>query len=240
MIFRAFLDILFPPLCHVCKTFIPAAGPLHLCPACHRDVRFISSPCCVVCGIPFATDGGIDHRCGPCQTAPPPFTAARSAVLLAGPVQQLVHRFKYGHKVHLRRPLALLSGESLTPFVRAAGPEVMVPVPLHPHRLRERGFNQAILIGEVLAAAWGVPLLRDTLRRQRPTVPQVGLSAAERRDNVRGAFAVAAPARIAGRKILLLDDVYTTGSTLAECARELKRAGAVEIVAVTVARTPAH
>ncbi|BDV44737.1 amidophosphoribosyltransferase [Geotalea uraniireducens] len=239
MILRAFLDILFPPLCHVCKSFIPAAGPLHLCPACHRDVRFISSPCCVTCGVPFATEEGIDHRCGACQTTPPPFTAARSAVLLAGPVQQLVHRFKYGHKVHLRRPLALLAGETLAPFVQTAGPELMVPVPLHPRRLRERGFNQAILVGEVLAATWGVPLLRDTLRRQRPTTPQVGLSAGERRENVCGAFTVAAPDRIAGKKILLVDDVYTTGSTLAECARELRRAGAAEVVAVTVARTSA-
>lgn len=217
---------------------MPEAGELHLCPDCRGAMTPVASPLCPVCGVPFETEGGIDHPCGACLTLPPPFAAARGAVLYAGPVQELIHRFKYGHKVHLRRPLALLAIEHLTPFVRDVAPDLIVPVPLHRARLRERGFNQAILIGEVMARRWGTPLLHDTLRRVRPTAPQVALSAAARRENVRGAFAVAVPERIAGQRVLLVDDVCTTGSTLAECARVLRRAGAASVVAVTVARAP--
>lgn len=235
---RALLDVLFPPLCHLCKAPVPEAGPLHLCDPCRGGVSPIVSPLCPVCGVPHGTEGGVDHRCGACILAPPPFDAARGAFLFAGPVQELVHRFKYGHKVHLRRPLALLAIGELTPFVRAQAPGVIVPVPLHRSRLRERGFNQAILLGELMARHWSLPLLRDSLRRVRPTAPQVALSAEERRENVRGAFALATPAGVAGRRVLLVDDVFTTGSTLAECTRVLKRGGAAAVTAVTVARAP--
>ncbi|WP_144400148.1 ComF family protein [Geobacter pickeringii] len=238
MLLRGLLDVLFPPLCHVCRKPVPEAGELHLCPDCRGAMTPVASPCCPVCGIPFGTEGGIDHPCGDCLTAPPPFDAARGALVFAGPVQELIHRFKYGHKVHLRRPLALLAVEHLTPFVRGVAPDLIVPVPLHRVRLRERGFNQAILIGEVMARHWGAPLLRDTLRRVRPTAPQVALSAPQRRENVRGAFSVAVPERVEGRRVLLVDDVCTTGSTLAECARVLRRAGVASVAAVTVARAP--
>lgn len=238
MLLRAFLDIVFPPLCHLCKAPVPEAGELHLCDACLGAMPPVSSPLCPVCGVPHGTEGGIDHPCGDCLLAPPPFEAARGAYLFDGPVQELVHRFKYGHKVHLRRPLALLLLRQLSPFVRAAAPDLIVPVPLHRKRLRERGFNQAILVGELLAKEWRLPLLRAALRRTRPTVPQVGLSSAERRENVRGAFEVVDPSRIEGRRVLLLDDVCTTGSTLAECARALKRARAAAVVTVTIARAP--
>lgn len=237
-LFRALLDVLFPPLCHLCRAPVPEAGPLHLCATCFGGASPVVTPLCPVCGVPHGTEGGIDHRCGACILAPPPFDAARGAFLFAGPVQELVHRFKYGHRVHLRRPLALLAIGELTPFVLEQAPEVIVPVPLHRSRLRQRGFNQAILLGEVMARAWSLPLLRDSLRRVRPTAPQVSLSADERRENVRGAFALASPAVVAGRRVLLVDDVFTTGSTLAECARVLKRGGAAAVAAVTVGRTP--
>ena len=198
----------------------------------------ITSPLCPRCGVPHGTEGGIDHPCGSCILTPPPFDAARGALLYDGPLQELIHRHKYGHKAHLRRPLALLAIRHLTPFVRSVSPDMIVPVPLHPTRLRERGFNQAVLMGSVLAREWHLPLLRHTLRRVRPTVAQVTLSASERRANVRCAFAVADPARVAGKRILLLDDVATTGSTVSECARVLKGAGASAVFVATVALAP--
>jgi ComF family protein len=149
-----------------------------------------------------------------------------------------VHRFKYGHKVHLRRPLAILAAERLNSFVAKAAPDLIIPVPLHHSRLRERGFNQAILMGELLARRWRIPLHRATLRRVRATVPQVGLTSAQRRENIRGAFAVPSPAEVTGRRVLLLDDVFTTGSTITECALVLRKAGAAAVYATTVARTP--
>lgn len=236
MFFRAILDILFPPICHYCKTFIPDAGDIHLCGTCMEDVVSIESPHCKTCGLPFQTEGGIDHVCGGCLMTRRPFDAARAAAVFSGPVQELVHRFKYGKKVHLRRPLALLTVSRLSPFIGEVCPDIVIPVPLHARRLRERGFNQAVLLGEVLAKEWRLPLSRRDLQRIRWTDPQVGLTAAEREANVRGAFAVADPSRMRGKRVLLVDDVYTTGSTVAECARVLKRAGAEAVLVATVAR----
>lgn len=159
-------------------------------------------------------------------------------MIYEGHCRDLVHAFKYHHKTHLRRPLALLAADALRDFVATCAPEVVVPVPLHVRRLRERGFNQAVLLGEIWAREWGLPLQRSVLRRIRWTEPQINLAAAQRRDNVRGAFDVRDANIVEGRRILLVDDVYTTGSTVKECAGVLKAAGAEEVVVVTVARAP--
>ena len=234
--FKALLDIVFPPLCHACKEFIPDAGVLHLCTRCRGEVHTISSPLCTVCGIPFATPGGIDHVCGACLATHPRFAAARAAVLFDGVARDLIHRFKYDRKVHLARPLSLLMLETLTLFATSLGAELLIPVPLHRRRLRERGFNQAVLLGRPLATTWNIPLVVDNLKRIRWTEPQVTLSATEREANVRGAFALNNPAAVRGNKIILLDDVYTTGSTVAECSRVLRQAGAAAVYVITVAR----
>jgi ComF family protein len=236
MLFRAFLDILFPPLCHVCRTHVPGDEEIHICAACREKIAPIASPFCPVCGVPFATEDGIDHPCGPCLTDRPPFARARSATVFQGAVQELVHRFKYGRKMHLARPLGLLTARALSDFARQAAPDCIVPVPLHNRRLRERGFNQSQLLGRMLAKRWSIPLSVNNLRRIRWTEPQVGLSSSERERNVRGAFAIADPAHIREKRVLLVDDVYTTGSTVAECARTLARAGAEEVFVITVAR----
>jgi ComF family protein len=235
-LFRALLDIVFPPLCHACKEFIPDAGDLHLCTGCRGEVHVVSSPLCTVCGIPFATPGGIDHPCGACLATHPRFAAARAAVLFDGVARDLIHRFKYDKKVHLARPLTHLATETLTSFAVSAGAEILIPVPLHRRRLRERGFNQAVLLGRPLSKTWGIPLVVDNLKRIRWTEPQVTLSAAEREANVRGAFDLVNPAAVRGKKIVLLDDVYTTGSTVAECSRVLRQAGAEGVYVITVAR----
>lgn len=236
---RAFLDILFPPLCHMCRTFIPAAGPLHICAGCREAITPISSPLCDLCGVPFGTVGGSDHRCGACSLSPPRFDAARAATLFDGPVRDMIHRFKYDRRIQLARPLGLVAAETLAPWAAVTASELVVPVPLHVRRLRQRGFNQAVLLGQVLAKQWHLPLDRTCLHRIRWTEPQVKLAASERAANVRGAFAVKAPARVEGRRIILVDDVFTTGSTVSECARMLKRAGAAEVRVVTVARAVA-
>jgi ComF family protein len=236
MFLTALIDILFPPLCHVCSSYVPGKEEIHLCVACREKVAPIHSPLCPVCGVPFAVEDGIDHPCGPCLTARPPFTRARSASRFEGTVQELVHRFKYGKKIHLARPLGLLTARALVDFSKEAGSDFIVPVPLHRKRLRERGFNQSQLLGRVLAKQWSIPLSVNNLRRVRWTEPQVGLPASERERNVRGAFAVADYARFREKRLLLVDDVYTTGSTVEECARTLKRAGASEVCVITVAR----
>jgi ComF family protein len=233
---KALLDILFPPRCHFCKSFIPNAGDLHLCGACLEGCSLISSPLCKVCGIPFQTEGGEDHTCGGCISQPPRFTAARAAALFDGPVRELIHRFKYNGRVQHSRPLALLVSRQLGPFVEEFPADLLVPVPLHLKRLRQRGFNQAVLLGGILARQWQLPFSRGNLRRIRWTEPQITLSAAERVANVRGAFSVSDPALIRDKRIILVDDVYTTGSTVAECARVLFKADAAAVYVVTIAR----
>ncbi len=236
MFFRALLDILYPPLCHVCKTFIPDAGAIHLCAACSGKIVPVSSPKCTVCGIPFNTENGIDHVCGTCATAERPFVSARAALHFGGPAQELIHGLKYGKKGHLSRPLGLLTVHQLAGYLDETGVEMIVPVPLHPRRLRERGFNQAILLADILSRYLRIPISRNNLRRIRWTEPQVNLSPEDRIKNVRGAFAVRRPELFEDKKLLLFDDVYTTGSTVSECTKVLKRAGAGDVHVATVAR----
>lgn len=236
MLLKAFLDIIFPPLCHGCKAFIPDAGDIHLCESCLDGSAFVASPHCTICGLPFLTEGGTNHLCGGCIEAPPPFAAARAAMLFDGPVRELIHRFKYGNKVQHSRPLGLLTAQRLGEFAAGCAADLLIPVPLHLKRLRQRSFNQAVLLGEHLAKQWRIPLSRDNLRRIRWTEPQISLSAAERRENVRGAFAVRDTASVRNRRVILVDDVYTTGCTVAECAKTLSKGGAAAVFVVTVAR----
>lgn len=239
MLFKLFtpiIDLLFPPLCHLCKEFIPAAGEVSLCCSCIAKAPPLLSPQCSCCGQPFATVGGKDHLCGSCITDPPPFSAARAGLLFADSTRELIHQFKYGQRVMLRRPLGLLAASYLDDFVREFGADLILPVPLHIKRLRQRGFNQAILLGEIFAQRWELPLSRNNLQRIRWTEPQVNLGAAERAANVKGAFAVTAEKEITGKRIFLIDDVYTTGSTAKECCRVLMKAGAADVAVLTVAR----
>ncbi len=238
-LFAQLLDLVFPPLCHACKAFIPQAGRVHICESCLATARAVESPVCTICGALFLTEGGSDHPCGACLTTPPPFDMARAAALHEGAIRDLIHRLKYDGKVQVRRPLALLMAERLAGFADLAASDLLLPVPLHLKRIRERGFNQAILLGELLAHEWKIPLERGLLRRIRWTEPQVNLVAGERAANVRGAFAVTDSSRLTGKRVMLVDDVLTTGSTVSECSRVLKRAGAVEVIVVTVARVPA-
>ncbi|HZV81350.1 MAG TPA: ComF family protein [Geobacteraceae bacterium] len=230
------LDLLFPPLCHCCRAFIPEPGQVRLCPDCLENALPIEGPLCNCCGRPFATAGGIDHLCGPCTLTPPTFVASRSALRYDKTTRELIHSFKYGYKVMLRRPLGLLAAPHLDPFVAGFGADLILPVPLHVKRLRQRGFNQSLLLAEIFASRWDIPLSRHNLRRTRWTEPQVNLSAAERAENVRGAFSLAKPEELAGKKVLLVDDVYTTGSTVKECCRVLQNQGGAVAAVLTLAR----
>lgn len=234
--FSELLDIILPPICHICHSFIPKADVLHICPTCRELLPLVSSPLCSICGIPFNGTGD-DHRCGACLTHPPHFDTARATFLYEGPIRDLIHSFKYNQRTHLRYPLALLSLEGVIEVIADHKPQLIIPVPLHRSRLRHRGFNQAALLGRVLSRQLILPMVPDALIRNRATEPQITLAASERRVNVNGAFSVARPDDVVGKRILLLDDVMTTGSTMNECSKELKKAGADMVIAVTVART---
>ncbi|NTV50712.1 MAG: ComF family protein [Geobacteraceae bacterium] len=235
-LFHALLDVFLPPLCHICHSFIPNAGRLHICQTCRDSLPLVSSPLCPVCGIPFIGTGG-DHRCSACLRNPPHFDAARAHFLYEGPIRDLIHSFKYNRKTHLRNPLALLALEGMNLFLADKNLHLIVPVPLHRSRLQQRGFNQAVLLGKTISRQLSLPITPNALIRSRPTEPQIDLTAAQRRVNVKGAFTVSKPDQVVGKRILLLDDVMTTGSTMDECAKELKKAGADVVIAATIART---
>lgn len=206
---RFLLDLMFPPVCVGCRR----RGEW-LCPKCREGLRRL--------------DGATGHsrRVGPLE-------GVWSAYAFDGALRQGIHQLKYRGARHLAEPLGALLLDSWQLGVPAA--DVVVPVPLHPSRERERGYNQSALLAAELAREIGLPVDSRTLRRTRPTPPQTRLSAAERRQNVVGAF-VAAPGALAGRRALLVDDVCTTGSTLAACAAALRSAGCAGVWAVTVAR----
>jgi len=231
------LDLLYPPRCPGCAA--STDDPLGFCPACSRQIHPPSSPLCSICGDPFA-GAGPDHLCHRCLERRPSFGRARACATYVAaevgrsPLKQVLQRYKYLPDVSLAPVLArlLLAHCPLTP----ADYDLLVPVPLHLRRLRWRGFNQAQLLGRALARTHGLALDPFALERTRPTQPQVELDDATRRRNVAGAFAVATPARVRRRRILLLDDVYTTGATASECSRTLLRAGARHVDVLVLAR----
>lgn len=197
----------------------------------------LSRPWCPCCGLPFASTAALlhspTHLCAACRDREPLFDSARSAVAYDGVAASAIHLMKYQRRRLLAKPLGAL----LLPLLEELGPvDGVVPVPLHVQRLREREFNQALALAQVVCRSTGRPLWWNRLERTRPTQAQVGLDAAERRRNVRQAFLVRKADTVEGRRILLIDDVMTTGSTVHECARVLKRAGAESVQVLTVAR----
>ncbi len=226
------LEFFLPRLCVFCGGVVEQEAAAAVCGECENQVQWVASPLCPCCGRVFARREGADHLCGPCQTDPPAFTRARAAALYEGPVALAITRFKYGRRLD---HLPVLQSWLKKPWCRelVAGAELILPVPLHPRRLKARGFNQALLLAETFPET---PLRRETLVRVRHTPPQVGLNPRERRENVQGAFALPRPQEVKGKTVLLVDDLYTTGATVRECARVLKRAGAEQVDVLTVAR----
>lgn len=231
---NAALDLVFPALCPVCDTTLGAGRRDPLCGGCWDAVRRLPPPVCSRCGRP-GLDAGPDRAepCPACALDPPPFHWARAAAEYAGSVREALHALKFRGRVALARPLATLVLEQCA-AARPRSVDAVVPVPLAPDRERERGFNQAALLAAPVARAWAAPLRPRWLARRRETAPQSDLGADERRANVRGAFG-AAPA-VAGRHVVVVDDVVTTGATVAECARALLAEGAASVGVLSVAR----
>jgi ComF family protein len=246
---RALFDAVFPPRCLICNTYycgwrskseVSSDAVSHLtasffCGSC-QDLPRIVSPFCPKCGLPFVSREGEDHTCSECLTRERYFRKARAFGAYDGNLMTAIHRLKYGKKPALARPLGELVRRTFFRFWNREDVDLIVPVPLHIKRLRERGFNQTYLLVRRWAKQDGIPLDGLALCRDRYTAPQTLLSRAARKKNIRGAFSVRRPERVRGRKILLVDDVYTTGATVNECARVLTRAGAASVDVLTLAR----
>jgi ComF family protein len=231
------LDIVFPASCAYCRSPLGASRTARLCAACWADFSALAGALCPVCGRPFESPETLadspTHRCLSCRRDPPSFDQALSVGAFEGSLREAVHQFKYRPCRALGKPLGDWMSERIRVLI---GIDAIMPVPLHTSRLRKRGFNQALLLAHRMSLKCSAPLSYDNLVRVRPTRPQVELTGEERIRNVAGAFSLKAPERVVERHVLLIDDVFTTGATLNECAAALKEAGARQVTACTLAR----
>jgi ComF family protein len=224
-------EVLFPPTCVSCRGLVESGGAfVQICAACARGIHAVSSPHCTTCGHPFFGEVEGERVCPHCIGLDPAFGRGCTAVLFKGAARALVIELKYHHGLHVLGDMTEIfrrSPEVLT-HVRGA---VLVPVPLHPRKLRERGYNQSRLLAEALAvAAGGTVRVEELLVRAVDTVTQTAFDRASRRENLKNAFALARGAPLnPAQHYVLVDDVFTTGSTLNGCARVLRRAGCLNL-----------
>ena len=227
---RRTLDFLLPPRCLGCGSQVDEPGAL--CAACWDGVQFLGPPLCAVCGLPFELDPGADALCGACIAAPPPFRRARAVMRYDDASRSLVLRFKHADRIDAAPAFGRWLVRAGRDVLMDA--DVIAPVPLHRWRLFHRRYNQSALLALEVGRLTGIQVAVDLLERRRHTPIQGGLDRSGRETNVKGAFAVARPLSVQGKSVLLVDDVMTTGATLAECARVLARAGAraVDVLAL--------
>ncbi len=255
-IFHSVMDAVYPPLCGVCGNFfaVPEENPgnptfaglmaKHVCPECAAAFTPVSGPMCTACGIMFKSRNTHDHLCGECRRVPKFFRSARAAGVYETSLMTALQQLKYRGRTELAQPLGGLLWSSFHRWHAPEAVDMIMPVPLHARKQRQRGFNQAWLLirngrGEAADGHTLRPLkkaAKNLLVRTRMTRSQTKLSRRERLDNVRGAFALKDKAAVNGRSVLLVDDVFTTGATVNECARVLTAAGATRVDVLTVAR----
>jgi len=234
---RLLLDVALPPLCPSCRE--PLGGGAGLCAACWSKLSLIEPPYCARLGIPFTYDPGPGLLSMEAIANPPSYDRARAAVRYDDIARALVHRFKYGDRLDL----APMMGRWMTRAGRELleGADALIPVPLHWRRLWARRFNQSAALAGAISRLAGPPVLHGAVQRVRATPQQVGLSKTERAENVQGAFKVdpARKAEIAGKRLVVVDDVLTSGATTEACARALLRAGAGHVDVLVFARVVA-
>lgn len=233
------LAVLYPPRCLGCRTVLPVHTTAGFCSSCTPLLTPVRPPLCLHCGVPFVTPTGPDHLCKRCLANPPSFRRARAWLCYHAsdaspqPLNAAIQYFKYHRDLSTGKALAALGAKHF-PF---AGEEydLLVPVPLHLQRLRWRGFNQSLILAQAIGRVHGITVDPWVLERTRSTSPQTHLTESERRANVRGAFTVTAAERLGGKQVLLIDDVYTSGATVAECTRALLDGGAKIVDVFTLA-----
>lgn len=244
--FRAIQDLLWPPVCSVCPRALPLAPDpsspsAYFCPECLEGVEMMTAAICPVCGRPFYNSEG--HVCGDCLADPPPYGRARAAAVYRGGLSRSIARLKYGGELHQLRALEALAGAAL---IAALSPgsrpddayDLIVPMPISKHRLAERGFNQSAELARTIYRPWAALIDEGVLLRVSDgQAHQAALDARRRRKAIRGCFQVPDPNRVKGARILLFDDVLTTGATAGEAVATLLTAGAGKVDLATVART---
>jgi ComF family protein len=233
-LWRDQLDVVFPPSCVHCGGLVESDRLRHLCHTCFRLLQVVAPPHCTTCGHPYFGETEVNRLCLHCEALDPAFGAGKTAILLKGPGRSLVHALKYHHALHVLEDIAVIM-ESAPGYVDHLRGAVLVPVPLHPRKFRERCYNQSRLLAECCArVAAGTARVEELLRRVVDTGSQTHYDRAARQKNLKNAFALAPHAAInPAQRYLIVDDVFTTGSTLNACAAVLRRAGVLNLDIVT-------
>jgi ComF family protein len=230
------VGLVYPRNCRLCAVPLDESEPGVVCSACLRQAKLIEPPFCQRCALPFAGAITDAFTCGYCAKLEFRFDRAVSACRAEGVVRDCIHRFKYNRELYFGRHLSDWMMVAARRWIDWTVVDALVPVPLHPRKQRHREFNQAEVLARAVSRELDKPVLRGQLRRVKDTETQTHLGAAARVANLRGAFAVRQAASVAGRRLVLVDDVFTTGATLDSCAKVLRHAGAVQVTALTVAR----
>ncbi len=234
-IISSLMELLFPASCLACGQPPEQFSEIMLCRSCRAAVKLLSGPLCPCCGKSFHKNTGADHLCGLCLTGHYHFDMARALVKYSPPITTIISRFKYhGQTTSLKSFQAIQ--QQLPGLTELKQPDLIIPVPLHFKRLQKRGFNQALLLARAFYPDQCQLIDFKVLERHRYTEPQTGLSGKIRRQNLKNAFQVKDQEIVAEKRVLLIDDVFTTGTTVNECAKVLKRAGAREVLVLTMAR----
>ena len=230
------LALIYPPVCQLCneRRATPAQG--YVCAVCWQNVRFIVPPRCERCGLPFPGDITTTFECANCRELELHFRWARASVVANDFLRDVIHRYKYSRALWFEPFLTDLLVRVALPVLREEKITGIVPVPLHPVKQREREFNQADRLAQPLAQALGVPVLNQLVKRIHPTRTQTQLDKEERADNVRRAFGPVRPKTLRGERLVVLDDILTTGATTSAVARVLRDNGAGDVLVWTLAR----
>ncbi len=225
------ITFLYPAQCRVCEKPLGLESVPYMCDACWNDMPLIEPPWCEMCGTPNTED-----VCDECATTPPPFGKLRTIAFYEVALQQAIHLFKFEKRTTLAKPLAQLMIRHISNDFNMADYDFILPIPIHKKRLRERGFNQATLLANGIAKTKNIPVVTDVLVRHKNTSPQSSLDREARQTNIVGAFELQRKEVVQDKRILVLDDVFTTGATVREAVKVLWNADPVEIDVLTLAR----
>lgn len=231
-IFETAITFLYPAQCKVCEETIGLESVSYLCKTCWNDLRIVEPPWCEICGNPST-----DEVCSQCATNPPRYGKLRTVAMYDAILQKVVHLYKFEGRITLAKHLIELMIENMPYDCNISEYDYILPIPIHKKRLRERGFNQSKLLAQGIAQVNRVDILTDALVRSRNTSPQSSLARDERQTNIIGAFEVKNSEEIRGKRILILDDVFTTGATIREAVNVLWDVDPEEIDVLTLART---
>ena len=229
---------ILPASCTGCQTTLSRPRHPFFCDSCWTGLQPIKTPLCPRCGRPFASPVALRysplHLCGPCRTNKPAYSRAHTLYAYESPLREALHAFKYRHNLAMAAALGQLLIQALPDRLDV---DLVIPVPLAPARLREREYNQSLVLADMAATTLRIPLDYLSLQRTKEGPPQTSLTRRARLSNLRRAFHVVDPTAIRGRRILLVDDVLTTGTTVNECAKALRKAGSGAVTVLTLART---